>query len=102
MDNDCTCISLQWVYNILDGTAESERVIFSDPDPETGFILVPDLKWDRSDIQNLYVLALVCRKDILSMRELRKEHLPLLKNILNKGKVGYCQLYAIPDYLMSA
>lgn len=54
----------------------------------TGFILLPDLKWDRTDTQNLYLLALVRRRDILSMRDLRKEHLPLLKNILNKGKVS--------------
>ncbi|PVU85385.1 hypothetical protein BB559_001098 [Furculomyces boomerangus] len=34
---------IQWVYNILDHKAESERIIFEDKDPQTGFILLPDL-----------------------------------------------------------
>jgi len=32
-----------WVYNILDGSAESENVLYRDDDPETGFVLTPDL-----------------------------------------------------------
>lgn len=35
--------SMSWVYNILDGTAEAENVLFRDDDPETGFVLTPDL-----------------------------------------------------------
>lgn len=35
--------SISWVYNILDGTAEAENVLFRDDDPETGFVLTPDL-----------------------------------------------------------
>ncbi|KRY12827.1 Oligopeptidase A [Trichinella patagoniensis] len=27
-------LSLQWVQNVLDGTAESERIVYNDPDPE--------------------------------------------------------------------
>ena len=34
---------LQWVYNILDHKAESDRIAFEDPDPQKGFILLPDL-----------------------------------------------------------
>ena len=74
--------------NILDGKAEMDRVVFSDPDPLTGFVLLPDMKWDRSDVQNLYMLALVQRRDLLSLRDLTIDHLPLLKNILTKGKVS--------------
>ena len=85
----CMCAhAFQWVYNILDGQAERDRVVFSDPDPETGFVLLPDLKWDSADLQNLYMLALVRRRDVSSMRELNQTHLPLLKNILTKGKVS--------------
>lgn len=76
------------MYNILDGKAETDRVVYSDPDPLTGFVLLPDMKWDRSDLQNLYMLAIVCRRDLFSLRDLATEHLPLLKNILTKGKVS--------------
>lgn len=78
----------QWVYNILDGKVEQDRVVFQDPDPETGFVLLPDFKWDQKDLQNLYLLAICRKRNILSLRELGTDHLPLLKNILEKGQVS--------------
>ena len=77
----------QWVYNVLDGKAEQDRMIYQDPHPETGFVLLPDFKWDQKDVQNLYLLAIVRRRDLLSLRELNEEHLPLLKNVLERGQV---------------
>jgi m7GpppX diphosphatase len=50
-------------------------------------VLVPDLKWDQKEPENLYVLAIAMRRGVLSMRDLRAEHLPLLRNILDTGKV---------------
>jgi hypothetical protein len=41
------------VYNILDGIKEAERVVHLDKDPETGFVLVPDLKWDQTSMKAL-------------------------------------------------
>ena len=76
------------MLNILDGKAEQDRVLYSDPDPVNGFVLVPDFKWDQKELQNLYILAVVRRRGILSLRELRAEHLPLLKNILTRGQVN--------------
>lgn len=83
----CVFHCIQWVDNILNGTSESDRVVYNDPDSETGFVLLPDLKWDMKCMDNLYMLALARKRDILSLRELTHEHLPLLKNILEKGKV---------------
>lgn len=31
------------VYRILDGTAEAESVVYRDNDPDSGFIMTPDL-----------------------------------------------------------
>jgi m7GpppX diphosphatase len=75
---------IKWVYNILDKKKESERIIFEDPDPVNGFILLPDMKWDQSTLTNLYCLAIVNRRDIVSLRCLTSEHLPLLNNMLEK------------------
>ena len=36
---------LAWVHNILDGKAESDRIIFQDNDPVDGFILLPGISW---------------------------------------------------------
>lgn len=39
-----------WVFNILEKKKEADRMIFEDPDPVTGFMLHPDLKWDRTQV----------------------------------------------------
>eukprot|EP00287_Rhodomonas_sp_CCMP768_P013040 CAMPEP_0196745176 /NCGR_PEP_ID=MMETSP1091-20130531/60456_1 /TAXON_ID=302021 /ORGANISM="Rhodomonas sp., Strain CCMP768" /LENGTH=299 /DNA_ID=CAMNT_0042091889 /DNA_START=67 /DNA_END=966 /DNA_ORIENTATION=- len=76
---------IAWVYNIIDGEKEVERVLFRDDDADTGFILLPDMKWDQESVSSLYCLAIVTRRDLLSLRSLSAQHLPLLRNILNKG-----------------
>ena len=76
------------MYNILEKEAEVERVVFEDTDPETGFVLLPDLKWDQKQIENMYLVAICHRRGIKSLRDLNSSHLPLLKNILFKGQVG--------------
>ena len=74
--------------NIIDHKAEVDRIIVEDRDPETGFMLLPDLKWNEKQVTDLHLTALVLQKELHSLRDLRKEHLPLLKNILAKGKVS--------------
>lgn len=74
----------QWVYNILEGKSEKERVIFNDPNPDSGFMLTKNLK-AMDDDKDLYLLAICHRRDIRSLRDLNDEHLVLLKNILIKG-----------------
>ncbi len=75
------------MFNILEGRAEADRVVHNDPDPVDGFILLPDMKWDQSDVESLYMLAIVRRRGLACMRDLTAEHLPLLKNLLVAGKV---------------
>ena len=99
-------LSHQWVYNILEGKSETERVLLRDEDTELGFVLMPDLKWDVTDRTTLYLLAIVLRHDIKSIRDLTKEHLPLLRNIRSKSLVfitekwGYspCEIRAYIHY----
>jgi len=78
---------LQWVYNILEKKSEVERIIFEDRDVETGFILVPDMKWDEKQREDLYVVALVQDCSLHSIRSLTADHIPLLENIQKKGLV---------------
>ena len=77
----------KWVYNILEKKKEVDRVIYDDPDPETGFVLLPDLKWDCKSTTNLYLTAIVVPRNIKSLRDLTSKHLPLLRNIIDKGSV---------------
>ncbi|XP_053969581.1 m7GpppX diphosphatase [Anastrepha ludens] len=73
--------SLDWVYNILEHRQETERIVYEDSDPETGFVLLPDLKWDGKTLETLYLLAIVHKHDIKSLRDLNSTHLPLLYNL---------------------
>ncbi|XP_055902887.1 m7GpppX diphosphatase [Eupeodes corollae] len=88
--------SLDWVYNILEHKQETERIVFEDPDPEIGFVLLPDLKWDGRTIEALYLLAIVHKRDIKSLRDLNSSHLPLLKNIRDSGRRAIEEKYGIP------
>ncbi|XP_077588828.1 m7GpppX diphosphatase [Stigmatopora nigra] len=88
--------SVQWVYNILEKKAESERIVFEDPDPKLGFVLLPDFKWDQKQLDNLYLIAIIHQRNIKSLRDLKSEHIPLLQNILQKGKEAILQRYNLP------
>lgn len=88
-------LSLEWLYNVLDHRKEKERIVFEDSSDETGFILLPDLKWDGKTLEQLYLLALVRKRDIKSLRDLTPVHLPLLKNIKERGTKAIKNRYGI-------
>jgi m7GpppX diphosphatase len=78
---------LNWVWNIIDGKTEVEDVIYRTPkgqDIENGFLLLPDLNWDRKTMEGLHLLGLVERMDIWSLRDLRKKHVAWLKDMRSK------------------
>ncbi|KAM9376149.1 m7GpppX diphosphatase [Pholidichthys leucotaenia] len=88
--------SVQWVYNILEKKAESDRIVYEDPDPQVGFVLLPDFKWDQKQVDDLYLIAIAHQRGIKSLRDLRLEHLPLLNNIFQKGSEAILQRYNLP------
>jgi m7GpppX diphosphatase len=88
---------LNWVWNIIEGRTEQEDVILRDhggsgPDGE-GFLMLPDLNWDRKTISSLHLLAIVERRDIWSLRDLKKEHIVWLKHMRTKLIDATVQLY---------
>ncbi|PLB42195.1 putative mRNA decapping hydrolase [Aspergillus candidus] len=70
---------LNWVFNILEGRTEQEDVILRDGEGEDAFLVLPDLNWDRKTMGSLHLLGLVQRRDIWSLRDLKKRHLPWLR-----------------------
>ncbi|ELT96554.1 hypothetical protein CAPTEDRAFT_162417 [Capitella teleta] len=88
--------NIQWVFNILEKKTESERIVFEDSNPETGFILLPDMKWNTKQMEDLYLIAIIHKHGIKSLRDLTPEHLPLLRNILNKGLSAILDKYHVP------
>lgn len=86
---------ISWVYNILDGISEAENVIHNDLDPENGFVVTPDLKWDQKTLSALYILVLTRTKSIRSLRDLRPHHLPLLKKIRRETEGAAIEKYGV-------
>ncbi|KAF8168212.1 scavenger mRNA decapping enzyme [Crassisporium funariophilum] len=67
----------KWVDDILLGLSEQSKVLYSSPE----FLILPDMKWDLKTITSLYLVAIVQDRTIRSLRDLRKNHVGLLKSI---------------------
>ncbi|KAL8720055.1 MAG: hypothetical protein Q9225_003023 [Loekoesia sp. 1 TL-2023] len=79
---------LDWVFNILEGRKEQKDIIYRDPGQEDAkdeaFLLTPDLNWDRKTLTSLHLLAIVERRDIWSLRDLKRSHVVWLKHMREK------------------
>jgi m7GpppX diphosphatase len=85
-----------WIYNILDHNYEAEKTFYADKDPETGFTLCLDLATGSEIKENFHVLALVERRDLLSLRDLNETHLPLLRKMKNDGVKQVSEYFNVP------
>lgn len=79
----------QWVYNILDGNAEQDKILYQDD----FFVLLPNYTWNYSpankdllnvDLTQMYLLAFPTDKLIHSLRDLNDSHIDLLTHIQTK------------------
>ncbi len=78
----------QWVYNILDGQAEQDKILYRDDT----FVLLPNYTWNYNpatdnsnvDISLMYLLAFPTDKTLHSLRDLNSSHIELLENITIK------------------
>lgn len=86
---------LNWVFNILEGRTEQEDIILRDAGegPDDGFLMLPDLNWDRKTMSSLHLLALVQRRDIWSLRDLKKKHIPWLRYLRQRLLEGTVKMY---------
>lgn len=86
---------LSWVFNILDGKSERENVLYrsQESDSQNDYLLLPDLNWDRKTIGSLHLLALVVRRDIWSVRDLKKMDGPWLCQLRTTLATKVSELY---------
>lgn len=73
---------IQWVRNILFHGAEADKVVHANDE----FVLLPDMKWDGINTENLYCVAIVKRQDVFSLRDLTKAHRPWLQMLNSEIK----------------
>lgn len=84
----------KWIYNIIDSITNNNlnnRIIYHD----SFFFLVTDFLWDQKNINTMHILGVVLDKNIMTIRDLNKSHLNLLKHILINGKIQIEQKYNI-------
>lgn len=64
-------------------------------------LIVGCRKWDRKTMASLYTMALVQRRDITSLRDLKKRDVPWLKRLQANIIKGVCAKYPSvePDQL---
>lgn len=89
---------LNWVYNIIEGKKEVEDVIYRTPfDAATlnkeGFLMIPDLNWDRKTLEGLHLLAIVERRDLWSLRDLKRKDIPWLRHMREQLIKSTLQMY---------
>uniref|UniRef100_A0A8R1DYW6 m7GpppX diphosphatase n=1 Tax=Caenorhabditis japonica TaxID=281687 RepID=A0A8R1DYW6_CAEJA len=78
-------LNLKWVYNCLEKVSEADKIVFEDDDKKDGFVLMQDIKWDGKTLENLYLLAIVHRHGLKSVRDLTGDDLPMLYSIRDKS-----------------
>ncbi|KAI4939857.1 uncharacterized protein J4E92_001143 [Alternaria infectoria] len=84
--------ALNWVFNIIEGRTEQEDVIYRESGEE-GFLLLPDLNWDRKTMGSLHLLGIVERRDIWSVRDLKKDMAEWVKHMREKMLEATVKLY---------
>ncbi|EFO91810.1 CRE-DCS-1 protein [Caenorhabditis remanei] len=90
-------LNLNWVYNCLEKRSEVDKIVFEDPDKNNGFLLMQDIKWDGKTIENLYVLAIIHRHGLKSVRDLTGDDLPMLHNIRDKSLKAIEEKYGLKN-----
>ncbi|KAH0545507.1 hypothetical protein FGG08_000335 [Glutinoglossum americanum] len=87
---------VEWVRNVVEGRREEGDVLLREGEgvgDERGFVLVPDLNWDRKTPHTLHLLAIPYRTDLLSLRDLRKSHIPWLRHMRSRILAAATSLY---------
>ena len=85
---------LSWVENILNGTAEIDRVLSTNDDANFGFTLVLDYRWNGKQLNELHALALARDPKLRCLRDLRACHLNMLKEMLSEGRRRLAATYS--------
>ena len=70
------------VEDIISGRSEASKVLFRSPtDTQNGFLILPDMKWDLTTVNSLYLVAIALTPEVRSLRDLTGAHVPMLKSI---------------------
>lgn len=70
----------KWIYNIIDGIAEQDKILYQDED----IIIIPNYSWAEKNLEELHILTIPKDKSLRTIRSLTGKNIPLLKKIKQK------------------
>lgn len=91
----------QWIFNILNGESEQNKILAKDFGSKTGFVFIPDEKYDIDKTLNadLHVLAIVNRDDWPSIRSLvGNDALVCMEKIKQAGKTIMNNKFGLSEF----
>jgi len=83
----------RWIYNIIDGLAEQENIMYRDDFS----ISMPTYTWDAKNVERLHILCIPMDKQLRTIRELTKEHIPLLEHMKKTTLEKIEQVYGLKE-----
>jgi m7GpppX diphosphatase len=83
----------KWIYNIIDGLAEQENIMYRDDFS----ISMPTYTWDAKNVERLHILCIPMDKQLRTIRELTKEHIPLLEHMKKTTLEKIEQVYGLKE-----
>jgi m7GpppX diphosphatase len=95
--------------DIMKLTNNKQYLYYEDKSQSNGFKLMKDVKWKDNNLNNLHWLAVVNRKNLYTLRELKQSDIKLLNNITvksllvlkNNFNINADKLYIYVHYLPS-
>lgn len=70
----------QWVYNILDGNAEQDKILYRD----NKIVIIPNYTWTTNNLSQMHLLVFPVDRKLHSLRDLNNTHIELLVDVKNK------------------
>ncbi len=70
----------KWIYNIIDGIAEKEKIIYQDEK----IIIIPTYIWNGEEMDKMHLLTIPTDKTLRTIRDLTGKNIELLEYIREK------------------
>jgi diadenosine tetraphosphate (Ap4A) HIT family hydrolase len=83
----------QWIYDIIDKKSGLDRLLYENKN----FILVTEMNMKSDDLKTFHLLAFPKDKSLKSIRDLTKDDIPLLKEMVSESKKFIKDEYKIDE-----
>ena len=83
----------QWIYNIINGVAEKETILYRDDT----IIVIPAYTWDSTEIEKIHILCLPTDTSIRTIRDLTLENVQLLEHMKNATLQQIEEIYGLTE-----